>query len=165
MQRYLIEEIGSSSSDEEEEHDLIKSDLSSRGVPGEDKSVLIQTLNHLSLPSDVPVNQTSCIPVKTVGENTANSQTTEDHNHVNKPASSNEHEADKNVSKALHHRPAISDADISLTPVPTINNGEKVKCQLTPPLTSIQFQTTWKRFEKNPEILCSYLKVCSECWI
>jgi hypothetical protein len=151
MKRYMIEEIGSSSSEDEgEENGFVKSGVSYL----EDRSDLIQTLSHLSLSSQAPVNQASSIPIKTVGENTANSETTEYHKHVNKPASSEEHDTDKN-DKDLHHRPAISmagSAYISSTTIPSMT--------LTPPLTSIQFQTAWKCLEKNPELLCNYLKVC-----
>ncbi|CAB3996685.1 RNA polymerase II-associated 3-like [Paramuricea clavata] len=166
MKRYLIEEIGSASSDEEE----LGLDKDSQNTSLEDTSGLIQTLNHLSLPSQAPVNNTTSVPVKTIGENTEYSKTIEDHNHLTKPANTDEHDTDTasqhESSEPLQHRPTISKetstGTSSLTttvPSNSCHNGEATIWELTPPLSSIQFQTTWKRLEKNPELLYSYMKI------
>ena len=161
MKRYLIEEIGTASSDEEEEQ---CADKDSHNISSEDKTDLIETLNHLSLPSQAPTNHTTSIPIKTIGENTQYSNTVEDHNHLTKPASTDEHNTDTpsqhegtNISQ---HRPTSSKDSLSRT-VPAIPSTDDVTtCDLTPPLSSIQFQSTWKRLEKNPEVLYSYMQVC-----
>ena len=159
MKRYLIEEIGSASSDEEEEQDLNKE---SQDTPLEDTSDLIQTLNHLSLPSQALVNHTTSVPIKTFGENTANSRTTEDHNHLTKPASTDEDDIDEasqhGSSEALQDGLAISKSSST-----SVSSTVPTTCELTPPLTSIQFQATWKRLERNPELLYSYMKVLCKC--
>ena len=153
MKRYVIEEVGSASSDEEEH--VYKE---SQNTLLEDKTSLIETLNNLSLPNQAPVNHTS-IPIKTVGENTKYSSTIEDHNHLNKPASTDEPDTNKTCEHENNESSGHCREDCADQPASTDN--DITTFNLTPPISSIQFQTTWKCLEKNPKQLYKYMKVHS----
>lgn len=158
MKRYLIEEIGSASSDDEKQ----EVDESCQTTAPPNKSDFIETLNHLHLPNQVPVSHNTSLPVKTVGENTEYTSTIEDHNHLTKPACNDDNDLQK-LSKHESSKPSqlattTGSSCLSMTTSSTTApNGQK--CNLFPPLTSIQFQSTWKRLEKNRELQYSYLKV------
>ena len=158
MKRYLIEEIGTASSEEEDEY---CADKGNQNISLEDKTDLIQTLNHLSLPSQAPTNHITSIPVKTIGENTQYSNTAEDHNHLTKPVSTDEHNGDTPSQHESGNSSEYTPKDGPSTTAHTISSPDNITaCDLTPPSSSIQFQSTWKRLEKNPELLYSYMKVC-----
>lgn len=149
MKRYLIEEIGMASSEEDENTSL------------DSKSDLIEKLSNLGSPL---VSSAASVPVKTIGENTENSRTIEDHNHLTKPAITDEVSASKpdNCNTSSQHRLDVSkDGSNSNTSMPSTYSTDHdiTNYKLTPPISSIQFQTTWKHLEKNPDLLYSYMKV------
>ncbi|XP_028397981.1 RNA polymerase II-associated protein 3-like [Dendronephthya gigantea] len=149
MKRYLIEEIGVASSDEEENTSM------------ESKSDLIEKLSNLGSPL---VNNAASVPVKTIGENTKNSKTIEDHNHLAKPAITDEVFASipQNCNTSSQHKPdVLKDCSNPNTSLPSscYTDHTITNCKLTPPISSIQFQTTWKQLEKNPDLLYSYMKI------
>ena len=156
MKHYVIEEIGSSSSDEEDKVET----RTNQSIPLEDKSQLIQTLNSLSLPDAAHVTQSTSVPVKTIGEHTAYSTTVEDHNHVTKPANT-----DEDFTSLSDVCPDTSgDNSLDTLALNVTSNGphspDISTCDLVPPVSSIQFQTMWKQLEKNDDLLYKYMKVC-----
>lgn len=158
MKRNIIEEIGSASRDEEDndQKSAIKKNPN-----------LVKSLNNLDL-FDTTANVDNVLPepIKTVGENTKNSETMEKHDYMVKPACEPK---DKDVGKtALHfdqaNQPAIENKPSSKSELPASSVVDKKSslsslCDLKPPSNSIQFQRTWKQLECSPEHLYAYMKV------
>ena len=151
MKRYVIEEIGTASSDEEdivrsktttvkeaktnsENKTATEAENSLTAISSEEKTTVPRQdaeTNSAATPTPTPT------PTQTVAGNTESLKTEADQNRPNKPTP---------------EAPPIPDSSKASTHA-TLN------VDLTPPVSSIQFETTWKRLGKYPDLLYKYMKV------
>lgn len=134
MKRYSIEEIGTASSDEEEvceKNDGLRTATKT-------KADLDQRSESTNVHTVETVKESDPKPIKTIAENTEYLRTNEVQNRSN--------------------RPAVEGSALPSSCTKNSANNGSLNYDLTPPVSSIQFETTWKRLEKNPDLLYKYMK-------